>query len=387
MNWRMGVFGDAPALKMVLCVGEKLVFGIEIFPESFYNEREEAALPKVPGRERPGLRSFSEGVFELKLGVLTNVIGETPLPEALAYFKSLGAQMVEIGCGGYPGKDHCDPQVLLNDEAKFQEFVKTIEDSGLEISALSCHGNPIHPNKEMAKQFDDDMHNAVLMAEKLGLHQINCFSGCPGDCPESKNPNWVVCAWPPEYLEVLDWQWNEVLIPYWKDFVAFAKAHGVNKIALEMHQGFCVHNTYTLKKLREAVGPEIGANLDPSHLIWQGMDPIQVIRALGGEAIFHVHAKDTKIDPINAPIDGTLDARPYNDELQRSWIFRSIGYGHDELFWKDFVSQLRLVGYDYVLSIEHEDSLMSKNEGLVKACDVLKRAITFEDKMTTMRWI
>ena len=272
MNWRMGVFGDAPALKMVLCVGEKLVFGIEIFPESFYNEREEAALPKVPGRERPGLRSFSEGVFELKLGVLTNVIGETPLPEALAYFKSLGAQMVEIGCGGYPGKDHCDPQVLLNDEAKFQEFVKTIEDSGLEISALSCHGNPIHPNKEMAKQFDDDMHNAVLMAEKLGLHQINCFSGCPGDCPESKNPNWVVCAWPPEYLEILDWQWNEVLIPYWKDFVAFAKAHGVNKIALEMHQGFCVHNTYTLKKLREAVGPEIGANLDPSHLIWQGMD-------------------------------------------------------------------------------------------------------------------
>ena len=387
MNWRMGVFGDAPALKMVLCVGEKLVFGIEIFPESFYNEREEAALPKVPGRERPGLRSFSEGVFELKLGVLTNVIGETPLPEALAYFKSLGAHMVEIGCGGYPGKDHCDPQVLLNDEAKFQEFVKTIEDSGLEISALSCHGNPIHPNKEMAKQFDDDMHNAVLMAEKLGLHQINCFSGCPGDCPESKNPNWVVCAWPPEYLEILDWQWNEVLIPYWKDFVAFAKAHGVNKIALEMHQGFCVHNTYTLKKLREAVGPEIGANLDPSHLIWQGMDPIQVIRALGGEAIFHVHAKDTKIDPINAPIDGTLDARPYNDELHRSWIFRSIGYGHDELFWKDFVSQLRLVGYDYVLSIEHEDSLMSKNEGLVKACDVLKRAITFEDKMTTMRWI
>ena len=163
--------------------------------------------------------------------------------------------MVEIGCGGYPGKDHCDPGVLLHDEAKFNEFVKTIADSGLEISALSCHGNPIHPNKEMAKQFDDDMHNAVLMAEKLGIHQINCFSGCPGDCPESKNPNWVVCAWPPEYLEVLDWQWNEVLIPYWKDFVAFAKAHGVNKIALEMHQGFCVHNTYTLKKTSGRGGP------------------------------------------------------------------------------------------------------------------------------------
>ena len=285
----------------------------------------------------------------MKLGVLTNVIGETPLKEALAYFKSLGAQMVELGCGGYPGKDHCDPSVLLHDEAKFQEFVDTIQESGLEISALSCHANPIHPNKAIAKQFDDDLHDAVLMAEKLGIHQINTFSGCPGDCPESKNPNWVVCAWPNDYLEILEYQWNEVLIPYWKDFVAFAKAHGVNKIGLEMHQGFCVYNTYTLKKLRDAVGPEIGA--------------------------------------INAAINGTLDTHSYADEIHRSWIFRSIGYGHDELFWKDFVSQLRLVGYDYVLSIEHEDSLMSKNEGLVKACDVLNRSITFEDKMTDLRWV
>lgn len=322
----------------------------------------------------------------MKLGVLSNVIGETPLKEALAYFKSLGAQMVEIGCGGYPGKDHCDPAVLLHDEAKFQEFVDTIKESGLQISALSCHANPIHPNKEIAKQFDDDLHDAVLMAEKLGIHQINTFSGCPGDGPDAKYPNWVVCAWPGEYLEVLEWQWNEVLIPYWKKFVEFAKAHGVNKIAFEMHQGFCVHNTRTLLRLREAVGPEIGANLDPSHLFWQGMDPLKVIRELGGDAIFHVHAKDAKIDPTNAAINGTLDTIPYTDEINRSWIFRSIGYGHDELFWKDFVSQLRLVGYDYVLSIEHEDSLMSKNEGLVKACDVLNRAITFEDKMTTVRW-
>lgn len=323
----------------------------------------------------------------MKLGVLSNVVGEMPLKDALAYFKSLGAQMVELGCGGYPGKDHCDPGVLLHDEAKFQEFCKTIEESGLQISALSCHANPIHPNKEMAKQFDDDMHDAVLMAEKLGIHQINGFSGCAGDCENSQNPNWVTCPWPPEYLDILEWQWNEKLIPYWKDFVAFAKAHGVNKIGLEMHQGMMVYNPYTLKKLRDAVGPEIGANLDPSHLFWQGMDPLHVIRELGGEMIFHVHAKDTKIDPINSPINGNLDTKSFADELHRSWVFRSIGYGHDEMFWKDFVSQLRLVGYDYVLSIEHEDSYMSKNEGLVKASDVLNRAITFEDKMTTMRWI
>ncbi len=325
----------------------------------------------------------------MKLGVLTNVIGSTPLKEALAYLKGLGAQMVEIGCGGYPGKQHCDPGVLLHDEAKFNEFVETIKESGLEISALSCHGNPVHPNKEIAKQFDDDLHNAILMAEKLGIHQINTFSGCPGDCPESKNPNWIVCNWPTEYPETLEWQWNEVLIPYWKDFIAFAKEHGVNKIALEMHQGFCVHNTRTPPRLREAVGPEIGANLDPSHLFWQGMDPLKVIRALGGEAIFHVHAKDAIIDNINSPVNGNLDTLSYADMSKRSWIFRSIGYGHDELFWKEFCSQLRLVGYDYVLSIEHEDAMLSTNEGLVKACDVLKRAIPFEDTadMSKLHWV
>ena len=323
----------------------------------------------------------------MKLGVLTNVIGDQPLEKALKYFKDLGIQMVELGAGGYPGKDHCDPQILLNDEAKFKEFTDIIANSGMGISALSCHGNPVHPNKEMAKEFDDDMRNTVLMAEKLGIDQINCFSGCPGDCETSEYPNWVTCSWPDDNLKILDYQWNEVLIPYWKSFVEFAKAHGVTKIALEMHQGFCVYNTYTLKKLREAVGPEIGANLDPSHLIWQGMDPIKVIRALGSEAIFHVHAKDTKIDPVNSPINGNLDTQLYTDEINRSWIFRSIGYGHDELFWKDFVSTLRLVGYDYVVSIEHEDSFMSKNEGLVKAVDVLNRSIIFEEKMTDARWV
>ena len=154
----------------------------------------------------------------------------------------------------------------------------TIQESGLEISALSCHANPIHPNKAIAKQFDDDLHDAVLMAEKLGIHQINTFSGCPGDCPESKNPNWVVCAWPNDYLEILEYQWNEVLIPYWKDFVAFAKRMASIKSVLRCIRA-SVYNTYTLKKLRDAVGPEIGANLDPSHLVWQGMDPLKVIRA------------------------------------------------------------------------------------------------------------
>ena len=169
----------------------------------------------------------------MKLGVLTNVVGNMPLEDALKYFKSMGIQMVEIGCGGYPGKDHCDPEVLLHDEAKYQEFCDTIKKYDMEVSAFSCHGNPIHPNKELAAAYDKDMRNAVLMAEKYGLHQINCFSGCPGDCETSQYPNWVVCAWPDDFGKILEYQWK-ILVDYWKDFVAFAREHGVNKIALEM---------------------------------------------------------------------------------------------------------------------------------------------------------
>ena len=321
----------------------------------------------------------------MKLGVCSNLLGDKPFEEALEYFHPKGLQMVEIGTGGYPGKDHCDPDVLLNDEEKYQEWLGLLKKYDLEVSAFSCHGNPVHPNKELAAEFDKAMRDAVLMAEKYGIHQINCFSGCPGDHEGAKFPNWVTCPWPNDFGEILEYQWK-VLIDYWKEFVEFAKAHGVNKIALELHPGFCVYNTQTLKKLREAVGPEIGANFDPSHLIWQGMDPITVIREMG-DAIFHVHAKDTRIDPRNTAVNGVLDTKSYADEINRSWIFRSVGYGNDALYWKDIISNLRMIGYDYAISIEHEDSLMSKNEGLTKAIEMLKECVVFEPKMTDLRWV
>ena len=149
----------------------------------------------------------------MKLGVFTCLLGNLPLDEALAYFKSRGIEMVEIGCGGYPGNSHADPDILLNDAAKLEEFKATVAKYGLEISALSCHGNPVHPNKEMAAEYDRTIRNTILLAEKLGIHQINTFSGCPGDCESAKYPNWVVCPWPNDFSEVLEWQWNEVLIP------------------------------------------------------------------------------------------------------------------------------------------------------------------------------
>ncbi len=314
----------------------------------------------------------------MKLGVFTTLLSNISLEESLKYFKSLGIEAVEIGCGGYPGNAHANPEILLNDDKALDTFKGLIKDYDVEISALSCHGNPVHPDKATAKYFDDAIKNTILLAEKIGIHQINTFSGCPGDCETAKYPNWVTCPWPDDFGKILDWQWNDVLIPYWKDTVEFAKAHGVDKIAFEMHPGFCVYNTDTMLRIREAVGPTLGANFDPSHLIWQGMDPVAVIRALG-DAIFHVHAKDTKMDKYNTARTGVLDTKPYGDEINRAWIFRSVGYGNDEVYWKDIVSNLRLVGYDHVLSIEHEDSLMSQNEGLSKAVEMLKRVLIKEN--------
>ena len=321
----------------------------------------------------------------MKLGVLTNLYGDLTLAEVLPKLKALGVEMIELGCGGYPGKAHCDPDVLLNDEKAYNEFIELIKSYGMEVSVLSCHGNPIHPDKAIADKFDSDFKKAVLLAEKMGIDTVVTFSGCPGDHPGAKYPNWVTCPWPEDFLAILDYQWNEVLIPYWKKTAEYCKAHGVTKIAFEMHPGFCVYNTETLLKLRAAVGDIIGANFDPSHLIWQGMDICEAIKMLKG-CIYHFHAKDTRVDEFNKARIGVLDTKHYGDEINRAWVFRAVGYGHDMQYWRDIVSMLRLCGYDKVLSIEHEDSLMSVDEGLEKAAYFMKRAIMESPKPGSMSW-
>jgi len=322
----------------------------------------------------------------MKLGVFTVLLADRSLDEACAFLASHGVQMVEIGCGGYPGKAHCDAEELLKDDAKCKEFLDTIHKHGLQISALSAHGNMVHPDPEVAAEFEKDFTNAILLAEKLGVPVVNTFSGCPGGGPEDKTPNWVTCPWPHDFAKTLDYQWNEVLIPYWKKKAAFAREHGVHKIALELHPGFCVYNTKTLLKLREAVGPEIGANFDPSHLFWQGIDICASIRELGkAGALFHFHAKDTYIDPINTGLNGVLDTDSYSQMMDRSWYFRTVGYGTDAKYWKSIMSELRLAGYDYAVSIEHEDGLMSNEEGLVKGIKFLQDVMIFEE-MGDMYW-
>ena len=320
----------------------------------------------------------------MKLSVLANLYGKKTLDEALSIISGLGVHTVEIGAGGYPGKDHCNPAELLADEKKFNEFVNTFKKYDMSICALAAHGNPLHPDKKIAGAFDSDFRDAVLLAEKLGVDTVITFSGCPGDCENAKYPNWVTCPWPEDFLAILDWQWNEKLIPYWKEAGAFAKAHGV-RVAFEMHPGFCVYNPETLLRLRAAVGDVLGANLDPSHLIWQGIDPVAAVRELKG-AIYHVHAKDTKIDKYNTAKNGVLDTKHYSDELNRAWVFRTVGYGNGEEYWRAFISNLQLCGYDRAISIEHEDSFMSIDEGLKKAVDFLKEIVIYDEKPTTMSW-
>ena len=323
----------------------------------------------------------------MKIGIFTALFHDRPIEESLDYIAQAGIASVELGGGAYPGSRHLDDmggiKALVEDNAKRRKLVDMVKSRNLIISAISVHGNPLHPNKDIQREHSEAFMNAVLLAEKLAgdgimpQATVNGFSGCPGDSPRAKNPNWVTCAWPDEYRQILDYQWK-LAGRYWRQQNRYLREHNT-VFAIEAHPGFLVYNPDTLLRLRKAAGDHIGCNFDPSHFWWQGIDPLIAVRTLGqAGAIFHAHAKDTKIDPLNSANNGNLDTKSYGDVLERSWIFRSVGYGHDTAWWKDFVSNLRMIGYDYVLSIEHEDSLLSTKEGLHKALDVLKDAVVAE---------
>ncbi|MDF2670814.1 MAG: xylose isomerase [Paenibacillus sp.] len=322
----------------------------------------------------------------MKLGVFAVLFADRPLEEALDLIVSKGLQAVEIGTGNYPGNTHCNPDVLLQDDAKLQAFKHAVESRGLIISALSCHGNALHPQKAIAKDFHDTFVKTVDLAERLGVPVVNTFSGCPGDHEDAKYPNWPVAPWPNDYQEILKWQWEEKVIPYWTEWGKYASDRNV-KIGLELHGGFSVHTPGNMLRLREAAGEVIGANLDPSHMWWQGIDPVQAIQILGrAGAIHHFHAKDTSIDTNNVNKHGVTDMQSYTLMLDRAWQFRTVGYGHDMKVWADIMSALRLVGYDYVVSIEHEDGMMSVEEGFSKAVSNLQQVLITEP-VGQMWWV
>ena len=312
----------------------------------------------------------------MKVGAFAVWFRERPFEEALDLLVSVGIQAVEVGTGGYMGNEHAKPGEILADAAKFQAFRHAVDSRGLIVSALSCSGNPLHPRAEIAQQHRRDFRDSVLLAERLGVAAVGAFAGCPGDWEGAQHPNWITSTFPGENAEILEWQWKEKVIPYWREEAAFCQQHGV-KIAIELHPGFVAFNPASVLRLREAVGETIGVNFDPSHLWWQQIDPIEAVRELGS-AIFHVHAKDIVIDQTNTRRNGVLDLPLTDRILDRPWVFRTVGYGHDAQFWRALISQLRLVGYDHVLSIELEDPLISKREGLGKAARLLNEAIVVE---------
>jgi sugar phosphate isomerase/epimerase len=318
----------------------------------------------------------------MKLGLFTVLFSQLSLDEVISKVKPLGIQALEFTVGAYGRATHIDLGLMNNRQAA-KDFMAKLNDQGIELSALNAAGNMLHPNREIAAAHIKAFEDGIKLAEVLGVRTVINFSGCPGDSDTAKYPNFVTTSWPPDYTEMLKWQWEEKVFPFWTKYMKFATDHGV-RVALEMHPGFVVYNPETLLRLREQVGPNIGSNFDPSHLFWQGSDPVAAVRALG-PAIFHVHAKDTKVYAANATVNGTLDAKPYQDELHRSWLFRTVGYGHGPEFWTDFISTLQMIGYDHVLSIEHEDSLISLEGGLAKAAQFLNQWI-IKEKMKEIWW-
>jgi sugar phosphate isomerase/epimerase len=287
---------------------------------------------------------------------------------------ALGLEAMEIGTGGHPGSPHCPVEELLADPAKLRAWKKKFEDRNIRVATLSCHGNPVHPDPKVAEMHIQTFRRTVLLAEKLDVKVIVGFSGCPGGSPADTQPNWVTYRWPPEYAAMQDWQWKEKVVPYWREAAKFSREHGVHRLALEMHPNFVVYNPMTLLKLREAVGEELGATCDLSHLFWQGCDPVEVIHLLAKNgALFHAHMKDTVFFKDNVDKYGVLNFVFETKDLpQASETFRAVGYGHSANTWKEIVRAYMEVGYEGILSIENEDPILSGPVGVERAAYVLK---------------
>jgi len=311
---------------------------------------------------------------KILIGVFDPAFPDLTLDQLVEKYQAMGVEAAEIGTGGYPDDKHCPLDELLSDSSKLKAWQKKFADHNIQIAVLSCHGNPVHPDKSIAERDDQTFRKTVQLAEKIGVKVIVGFSGCPGANPTDKNPNWIAYRWPPEYAQALDWQWKERVVPYWRTAAQYARAHGVHRIALEMHPNFCVYNPLTLLKLREAVGEEIGANNDLSHLFWQGCNPVEVIHMLGKQgAIYHAHMKDTVLYPEKVAHYGVLNFVFEKQDLKTaSDAFRAVGYGHGASTWKDIMRAYMDVGYDGIFSVENEDPILSGEVGVERALYVLK---------------
>ncbi|MER8615014.1 sugar phosphate isomerase/epimerase [Mesorhizobium sp. M1216] len=304
----------------------------------------------------------------MKLGFVSDSLGNLPLDAVLNYAQRMGVSGIEVNTCGWSTAPHLRLSSMLGNRDAQKRFAAAFEERGLEIISLNANGNPLHPTDPAQGQ---GLKDTIRVAGEMGIRTVCTMSGLPAGSASDSMPNWVVSSWPPETQTILKYQWEEKLIPFWTEIAALAKENGVDRIALELHGNQCVYNVPSLLKLREAVGPVVGANLDPSHLFWMGADPLAAAEALGA-AIYHVHAKDTM---LNRPVQATtslLENGNLMDIPARSWSYITLGFGHGEEWWRQFCYRLKMAGYDGWLSIEHEDVLLNSLEGLEKSVALLQ---------------
>ncbi|PRA22357.1 sugar phosphate isomerase/epimerase family protein [Pseudomonas poae] len=304
----------------------------------------------------------------MKLGFVTDTLGNLPLGDVLKHAERMGLSGLEVNTGGWSTAPHFNLQQMLESNAARRDFTRGFEQHNLEIIALNANGNPLHPTQPEQAQC---LKDTIRLAGEWGIKTVCTMSGLPEGQAGDRMPNWVVASWPPETQTILRYQWEERLLPFWSEIADLAKAHGVERIALELHGSQCVYNVRSLLKLRDAIGPLIGANLDPSHLFWMGADPLAAADALG-DALYHVHAKDTMLNAPVQAVDSLLENGSLMDVSARSWSYITLGFGHGEEWWRQFCYRLKMAGYDGWLSIEHEDVLLNSLEGLEKSVALLK---------------
>jgi len=313
----------------------------------------------------------------MKLSYVTDSLGHLPFEDMLDYVAELGIEYIEMTTGGWSNAPHLNLDELLISDNRRNDFLNALEKRNIKLCALNCSGNPLDPG-ELGKRHREITDKTMELAQLLGIKKVIMMSGLPAGSPDDKIPNWITytVSWPPELKEVLDYQWNDVAIPYWKGLVKRAEAAGVEKIALENFSSQLVYNPETLFKLRNAVGPMVGLNLDPSHLIWMGADPILAARDLGN-AIHHVHGKDARIERKMAAVNGILETKEVEDVANRAWNYVAVGCGQDLQWWKEFFSVVKMMGYDGEVSLEMEDLTMSVEAGIKTSVEALKQTLSF----------
>jgi sugar phosphate isomerase/epimerase len=329
----------------------------------------------------------------MKLGVYTAILHDKPLPEALAAIRDLGLTGAEINSGGFVATPHLPIAELRESQAARDEYLGQFAAAGVELTALNCNGNPLHADPEVREKHADDVLVSIELAALLGVKRVVTMSGLPANSPGGTAPAWSVLPWETSQLDARDWQWNEVALPFWKGVQARAADADV-RVALEMHPHNLVYNPATMQRLAEQIGStHVGAEMDPSHLFWQWIDPVYAVRALG-DLVFNAAAKDTRINEA-AKVNGVLDDRfgrvgpgepgylPLGGRytLSRwpensSWDFVAVGRGHDVGWWTEFLRALGEIDPDMPVNIEHEDQELDQLEGLRYAAATLLDAQT-----------